>query len=253
MPQNTGQRRATNAVAAAMRERDWTKADLAATTGLDYGTISDMLDFSRTIQSKTQARIEEALGWEKGTYRLIALGELDAPAPVTNSDDVDTDDSRESASDQSPAWLEEKIAASVEAVDRATAELEVAKTTLEGWLKHKAIRIATSRAFEIEAERRAEALGRPLSELERFAIDSMERLPRSEVLEIENEVRAQYGLPARAESTPDDLAARRSNRYLEAATTEVDAAVREHGRDQPGPNQSEKHGGSVSGFDPDED
>lgn len=94
MAQSEGQKRATDAVAAEMVARGWTKKDLSEISGVDYGTVSDLLAYERRIQTRTQGAIEDALDWEPGTYRLLSLGQLDQPArrtedPVGGGDDDD--------------------------------------------------------------------------------------------------------------------------------------------------------------------
>lgn len=83
MAQSEGQKRATDAVAAEMAERGWTKKDLSDLSEVDYSTVSDLLSYERRIQSRTQGALEKALGWVPGTYRLISLGQLERPERLT--------------------------------------------------------------------------------------------------------------------------------------------------------------------------
>lgn len=94
MAQNDGERRATDAVHAEMLTRGWTKKDLSEVSGVDYGTVSDLLAYERRIQARTQKAVEDALGWAPGTYRRLSLGQLDQPErltedPVGGADDDD--------------------------------------------------------------------------------------------------------------------------------------------------------------------
>lgn len=88
MAQTPGQRKATDAVAAELVERGWSKVDFAEASGLDYGTVSDLLDYSRAIQSRTQHKVEDTLGWSPGTYRRIALGAIEEPERIDESESV---------------------------------------------------------------------------------------------------------------------------------------------------------------------
>lgn len=81
MAQNSGQRRAADAVAAELADRGWTNTDLSQATaerdtgkpGVDAGTIGDFLAYRRWPKIGTLGRFERAFGWEPGSLRLLAL------------------------------------------------------------------------------------------------------------------------------------------------------------------------------------
>lgn len=100
MAQTKGQRIATDAVAAEMARREWTKQDFADASGLDYGTVSDFLSYERSAQTKTQAAIEKTFRWVPGTYRKIALGAIDEPVYLDSAESVSPSRDTENA----PAW-----------------------------------------------------------------------------------------------------------------------------------------------------
>jgi hypothetical protein len=81
MPQNANQRRASDAVARWLAERNRNIAWLAEAAKADPGTIGDFLAGARWPKISTQGRIEKALGWPSGTIRQIGYGE-DGPLGI---------------------------------------------------------------------------------------------------------------------------------------------------------------------------
>jgi hypothetical protein len=72
---------AREAVRRALAAKQWTVARLAREGGADPGTLGTFLSGTRSPQTSTQGKIEEALGWPPGTLRDIARqGESAAPA-----------------------------------------------------------------------------------------------------------------------------------------------------------------------------
>ena len=68
----------------ALRVYGWTQADLARESGLDTGTISDVVNETRWPRISTQAKIEQALSLDSGT-----LARAHAGIDVTPADDDD--------------------------------------------------------------------------------------------------------------------------------------------------------------------
>lgn len=64
--------RARQAVRRTLTAKQWNPAELAREAKTDIGTVLDFLNGNRKIQSKTQGKIEEALGWPPGTLLDIA-------------------------------------------------------------------------------------------------------------------------------------------------------------------------------------
>lgn len=93
MPQNANQRRASDAVARWLAERDLTITWLAEKAEADPGTAGDFLAGLRWPKLKTQARFEKALGWPSGIIRQIGFGEdvpdsLFGPAVGADAEDA---------------------------------------------------------------------------------------------------------------------------------------------------------------------
>lgn len=98
MAQTDAQRRASDAVASWMAEREWNISQLVAATGADPGTIGDFLNGKRWPKIGTQGKIEKALAWPPGTLRAIARGEdppRTTPEPATSPRDRERDAYRE--------------------------------------------------------------------------------------------------------------------------------------------------------------
>lgn len=131
MNQTAGQRRATDAVHAEMIKREWNKADLVDATGLDYGTVSDLLDYSRRIQASTQSKLESGLGWAPGTYRLISLGQLDAPEPLQGEPVGDDDEDEDTLLYRRPEGLTDKQWRELRARTRNLVEWEIQQALKE--------------------------------------------------------------------------------------------------------------------------
>lgn len=58
----------------ALRRLSWSQADLARESGLDTGTISDVVNEVRWPRVKTQKKIEDALGLPSGTLERAHAG-----------------------------------------------------------------------------------------------------------------------------------------------------------------------------------
>lgn len=74
MPQTKTQQATAALVAAWMARHEKNKAWLIEEAGIDRGTVDDFLNGSRWVQTRTQGKIEKALGWPSGTIRQISKG-----------------------------------------------------------------------------------------------------------------------------------------------------------------------------------
>jgi lambda repressor-like predicted transcriptional regulator len=131
MAQNEGQRKATDALAAEIAKRGWTKADLSDAAKVDYGTVSDVLDYSRSPQSRTQAALEAAVEWLPGTYRRIALGAIDEPEYVRRETVAAGDEDEDTLLYRRPAGITDEKWRQLRARTRNLVEWEIEQALRE--------------------------------------------------------------------------------------------------------------------------
>lgn len=120
------QDKAREAVLDELAARGIAKNAFAKAAGVDPATLRDFLAGRRWPQSPTQVKIEDALGWDRGTLDRIARGVVDAPVGDSHHTGGVLLDVDESAyADLTPAEREEAITAAKLAFHRTAREIRL--------------------------------------------------------------------------------------------------------------------------------